>query len=273
MPIDAAPANPASVRARAMSANRGAATRSTALTRAGVPRSLAKKRRNTRYSTAITTSQGSAMSRAKPTNVSPLAAKASRLVRFDTGRRSDAELARWVHAYTCGLARTPSFAAVANTTGVSRTMVASRLSAAVTVAARTNTTPSRRWGEAWLTRAATPPRYVNTPSAFDRWDSTRMAARNPTVGPSAASSFQASDQETSPISTATTAAGTAIAASGNRAGRATANARTMARSPIEATVCTTSETTGAGQPRRWQAGAVASQPSREPRRRPMVAAQ
>ena len=74
-------------------------------------------------------------------------------------------------------------AAVAKTTGVSRTMVASRLSAAVTSDARTNTTPSSRRGEPWLTRPATAPKYVKTPASAHRCESTSIAARNPTVGP------------------------------------------------------------------------------------------
>src|ERR1019366_6505259 len=102
-------------------------------------RSAAKNRLNTAYSVPMTASQGSAISAANRGKASPLAANASRLVRLDTGSSSDAELARCVHAYTCGLARTSSRDAVAKTTGVSTTTVASRLSTAVVTDASTNT--------------------------------------------------------------------------------------------------------------------------------------
>ena len=42
----------------------------------------------------MTTSQGSAITAANPAKLSPVAANASRFVRFDTGSSSDAELAR-----------------------------------------------------------------------------------------------------------------------------------------------------------------------------------
>src|SRR4030095_13296027 len=121
----------------------GAAIRSVGVGRAGVARSAAKNTRKTPYSTTITTSHGSVMSRANPTKPRPLVAKARRLVRLETGSSSDAELARCVHAYTCGRGRTPTRAVVANTTGVSSTTVASRLSTAVTSAATPKTVPSR----------------------------------------------------------------------------------------------------------------------------------
>ncbi len=87
----------------------------------------------------------------------PLAANASRFVRFETGSSSDAELARWLHAYTCGRARAPIREALANTTGVSSTTVASRLSTAVMIAAAANTAVSSRRGRPRLARAATAP--------------------------------------------------------------------------------------------------------------------
>ena len=76
--------------------------------------------------------------------LSPLAENASRFVRFDTGSSSDAELARCVQAYTCGRGRAATAAAVANTTGVSSTTVASRLSTAVTTDTTAKTTASSR---------------------------------------------------------------------------------------------------------------------------------
>src|SRR5690242_1399964 len=105
----------------------------------------------------MTPSHGRAISAANPAKVSPLAAKASRLVRLDTGSSSDAEFARWLHAYTWGRARAPMRAAVANTTGVSRTIVASRLSTAVVMEAAANTETRSRRGRPRLARAATAP--------------------------------------------------------------------------------------------------------------------
>lgn len=61
-------------------------------------RSVSKKRRNTAYSTAIATSQGSVISRANRVKLTPLASKASRLVRFDTGSSSEAVFDRCAHA-------------------------------------------------------------------------------------------------------------------------------------------------------------------------------
>ena len=61
---------------------------SRAVARRGVSRSLDGTRRKITFTRrASTTSQGSAISAANPANLSPLAAKASRLVRFDTGQQ------------------------------------------------------------------------------------------------------------------------------------------------------------------------------------------
>ena len=116
------------------------------------------ERESTTHSTAIAASQGSAISAAKRVNESPLASNASRLVRFETGSSSEALLARCVHAYTCGRGLKRSRAAVANTTGVSRTTVASRLSTAVVAAATANTSPSSRRGSPRAPPAIAAPR-------------------------------------------------------------------------------------------------------------------
>ena len=91
---------PASVRATTVSAKRGSAGRSPSSARArrGRCRSTAKKRVSTTHSTATAAAVGSAISPAKRMNDSPLAWKASRLVRFETGSSSEAELARCEHA-------------------------------------------------------------------------------------------------------------------------------------------------------------------------------
>ena len=124
------------------------------------------------------------MSSAKRGKDSPLAANASRLVRLETGSSSEAEFARWAVAYTCGRARRPTRAAVANTTGVSSTTVASRLSTAVVSAATANTPPSSRTGRPRQARATTSPAAVNSPSSAHSCASVSTAARNPTTGSS-----------------------------------------------------------------------------------------
>src|ERR1039457_895691 len=70
-------------------------------------RSGAENRRSTVHATAIAANHGSAIVAPKRAKLSPLARNAKRLVRFETGRSSEAEFARWVHAYACGLARSP----------------------------------------------------------------------------------------------------------------------------------------------------------------------
>ena len=108
-PTAEARTKPASVHATVASANTGISG-GPAAGGAWAPasRSVAKNRRNTRYSVPIATSQGSAISAAKRVKLSPLAAKASRLVRLETGSSSEAVLDRWVQAYTCGRGRAPS---------------------------------------------------------------------------------------------------------------------------------------------------------------------
>ena len=61
---------------------------------AATDRSARKNRRNTTYSTPMTSSQPGAISSAKRGKDSPLAANASRLVRLETGSSSEAEFAR-----------------------------------------------------------------------------------------------------------------------------------------------------------------------------------
>src|SRR6202165_1531403 len=88
-------AKPASVRPSTTSTNTG--TSGAAVTSSGCEsagNSAAKKRRRIRYSTATAASHGTAISTVNRVNDSPATAKASRLVRFDTGNSSDAVLAR-----------------------------------------------------------------------------------------------------------------------------------------------------------------------------------
>ena len=192
-------------------------------------RSARKKTRKTAYSTATAASQGSAISAANRVKESPAAASASRLVRLETGSSSEAEFARWAVAYTCGRARTPARAAVANTTGVSSTTVASRLRTAVMSAAVTNTPPSRRWALAPHSRATASPAAANRPSSSQSWASTRTAARKPTTGSRSRVCCHASVGETAPSATRSPAAGTAATASGQSRGRTTAKASTPNR--------------------------------------------
>ena len=104
-------------------------------------------------------------------------------MRFETGSSSDALLARCEHAYTCGRGLTRSRAAVANTTGVSSTTVASRLSTAVVAAAAANTSASSRRGSPRAPTAIAAPSASNSPARRHPSASTSSAARNPTVGP------------------------------------------------------------------------------------------
>ncbi len=183
-------------------------------------RSARKKRRRTAYSTAIAASQGSAMSPANRVKDSPLAVNASRLVKLDTGRSSDAELARCAVAYTCGRARAPALDAVASTTGVSRTTVASRLSTAVTGQAIANTPASRRRGLPPQRRATIAPTASKRPSFAHRCARTSTRARKTTTGSRVRVCSHAWCGVTVPSATASAAAGTAAAASGRPRGAA-----------------------------------------------------
>ena len=109
------------------------------------------------YSVAIASVQGSAINPANRRKLKPLALKANRFVRFDTGNSNEPVFDRWVHAYICGRARTPNRAAVAKTTGVNNTTVASRLNTAVTSEAATNTAANNRSGRPFAARAIHPP--------------------------------------------------------------------------------------------------------------------
>jgi hypothetical protein len=88
-------ANPANVSASTATANRGSSGRAgrTPAWRGRVS-STAKNRRNTTHSTPTAAIVGNTINSANRRNDRPLAWNASRLVRLDTGSRSDAELAR-----------------------------------------------------------------------------------------------------------------------------------------------------------------------------------
>ena len=222
-----------------------------------------KNRPNTAYSTPMAASQGTAISAANRPKASPLAANASRLVRLDTGSSSDAELARCVHAYTCGLARTSSRAAVANTTGVSSTTVASRLSTAVVTAAIPNTRPSSLRGLPALPRAIAAPQARNSPSASHRCASTRIAARKPMTGPSRLASSAAWPAGMAPAAIRMTAAGTAATASGQPRGLVTAQASTASRAISETVSPTTVFSASPSPPGRMVLPASADCPSNQ----------
>src|SRR5262249_10072970 len=179
-PAAEAATNPARVAATTASTKTGAlAGWAAGRARAPASRAAAKNRGRTTYSVAMAASHGRAISAAKRGKARPLAANASRLVRLDTGSSSDAEFARWVQAYTCGLGRAPSSAEVLYTTGVSSTTVASRLSTAVIAEAAANTWASSRRGRPLLLRAIHGPQARNRPSSSPSWASTSTAARQP----------------------------------------------------------------------------------------------
>ncbi len=191
---------------------------------------------------AITTSHAGAIRMPKRVNVSPLAAKASRLVRLETGSNNEAELARCALAYKCGRGRAPARITVAITTGVSNTAVASRLNTAVVSDARTNTPTSSRRGRPRHNRATVAPAALNSPSPAHRWDSSNTAARKPTIGANRCVSAHASVGETAPTSISSPAAGTAAAASGQRRGRMITNASTDSSTATDSTSAATSDT-------------------------------
>jgi hypothetical protein len=91
-------ANATSVKARTASGARGARV-SPLATGAGLTASSPRKaRRWATHSIAIAIAHGTTMSAAKRVNDTCAARKARRFVRFETGRRSEAELARCVQA-------------------------------------------------------------------------------------------------------------------------------------------------------------------------------
>ena len=226
-PIAEVRTNPARVQATVARTNTGTSGGSAAGGAwAPASRSVAKNRRKTAYSAPMATSHGSAISAAKRVKLSPLAANASRLVRLETGSSRDAVFDKWVQAYTCGLGRAPSRAAVANTTGVSSTTAASRLSTAVITEARTKTATSSRRGRPAALRAIHAPQARNSPSSSHNWASTSTAARNPITGPSRSATARAWSSEIAPIPSTTAAAGTAATASGQPHGRTSVQAST-----------------------------------------------
>ncbi|CAM5323926.1 hypothetical protein SALBM217S_04175 [Streptomyces griseoloalbus] len=118
--------------------------------------------------------------------------------------------------------------AVANTTGVSSTTVASRLSTAVISDASANTAPSSRRGRWCDQRAIQVPHAWKRPSSSQSFASTSTAARNPMTGPSRSASSRTASVVIAPVAITTPAAGTANAASGQRKGRTTAHTSTTA---------------------------------------------
>jgi hypothetical protein len=175
-------------------------------------------------------------------------------VRLETGSSSEAVFARWVQAYTCGLGRVSSRAAVANTTGVNSTTVASRLSAAVISEATANTWTKSRRGRRAAVWAIHAPQAWNRPSSSHSWARTSTAARKPITGPSRLASATAWSTEIAPTAMTTPAAGTATTASGQPHGRITAHASTARSRTAES--ASGSEAFRAGAFRWWNPGAM-----------------
>src|ERR1035441_8645351 len=130
----------------------------------------------------------------------------------------------------CGLARSRSRATVANTTGVSSTTVASRLSTAVTVLATANTSARSVTGLPREPVAIQVPAASNRPNRSHRLARTRTAARKPMVGARLVASAPAWLSGRTPRSRRRAAAGTAITASGNPQGRTIAQTNVGTRS-------------------------------------------
>ena len=219
------------------------------------PRSVSSepnRHRSTPYSMPITTNQGTSISSANWMNEMPDARSARRLVRFETGSRIEALLARCAHAYTCGRAGTRTFLAVVSTTGVSSTTVASSDRTAVTIAPAMTTSTRRRWPRPRLPRPIWSPAQRNSPDDSHMSPTTRIAARNSTTGSSRRTSAQASWPDTAPTAMTTMPAGTAATASGRPRGRMTAKASTrISRTPEIA-----STTSVYGHARRARPGVV-----------------
>ena len=174
----------------------------------------------------MATSQGSAISAANRVKLRPLAANASRLVRLETGSSSEAVFDRWVQAYTCGLGRAPSRAAVANTTGVSSTTVASRLSTAVIAEASANTWTSSRRGRPAAARAIHGAAGVEQPLVVAQLRQDEHGREEPDHRSQPLASAAAWSREIAPVAMTRPAAGTATTASGQPHGRITAQAST-----------------------------------------------
>ncbi len=152
-----------------------------------VSRSSARNhQRSTAYSAATATSHTGSIAQVNPTNVSPVAPNTSRLVRLETGSRVDPELAIRTEAYACERCGLTPVAAIRM--GVSSTTVASRLSTAVTAAARPMLQASSRVLEPAASRDMCPPRTSNRPSSAQACASTMIETRNATVSVSEARS-------------------------------------------------------------------------------------
>src|SRR4051812_44528051 len=134
--------------------------------------------------------------------------------------------------------------AVATTTGVSSTTVASRLSTAVTTAASTVTRVSSPVAELPACRAVIAADQVNNPSRSASSASSSTTTRNATVGVTSRTVSAASCQLTAPNSTTSSAPGTATTAGGSR-GESTAAAASVPASRTAAS----SSATGSDTPR------------------------
>ena len=180
----------------------------------------------------MATSHGPAISAPNCRKLIPAALSASRFVRLETGSSREAELDRCAVAYTCGVGLTPERAAVANTTGVSSTTVASRLRTAVTRAETANTSPSSVTGRPFARRAMNAPAAANIPSASHSFESISTPARKAMVGAIVVTCSQVSPQVMSPVAATSRPAGAAATASGRPRGRMMANASTATSSTM-----------------------------------------
>src|SRR4051794_38180630 len=120
-------------------------------------------------------------------------------------------------------------AAVATTTGVSSTTVASRLSTAVTTAARTTTRANSDRADRPDRRAVAAAAQMNSPSRSARWESSSTATRKPTVGAIERTAPSASGSPSAPTRTRNAAPGSATATGGTRGEAAVAATRVAIR--------------------------------------------
>src|SRR3954468_90738 len=137
-------------------------------------------------------------------------------------------------------------AAVARTTGVSSTTVASRLRTAVTTADTSTTRVSSPGGDRPARRAVTAAAQENRPSRSARWASSRTTTRNATVGAISRTAASASVAPTAPTSTRKAAPGSATATGGRRRFPTAAADRVAMRMTADTVSATRSTTAGSG---------------------------
>ena len=177
---------------------------------------------STQVMRAPATRHGRASRAENPAYERPLWWMTSRLVRLATGDSSDAPLARkTVASSAASTVGRPRPRTARTTTGVNSTTVASRLRTDVMTTASTATATTVRRCPARPCRRPRPssePAASNSPAASAPSATTKMAARNASVGHSARTCCHAADHGSRPVTSTRAAAGTAHTHSGHGLG-------------------------------------------------------